>query len=92
MISAIGSSAIARAVQLQTEGTAKSAPAPKASGLKAAVPSILTTPAAELASAGAPVDTDKVAAVRAQIASGNYTIDASAIAKRMMALDLPIKA
>ncbi len=47
------------------------------------------SPAAQLAAAGAPVDTDKVAAVRAAIAEGRYVIDPQAIADRMIALDLP---
>ncbi len=47
------------------------------------------SPAVQLAAAGAPVDTDKVAAVRTAIAAGRYVIDPQAIADRMIALDLP---
>ena len=43
----------------------------------------------ELVSAGAPVDTAKVAAVRAAIAEGRYAVDPKAIADKMVALDLP---
>jgi len=42
----------------------------------------------ELVSAGAPVDTAKVAAVRAAIAEGRYAVDPRAIAEKMIALDL----
>jgi negative regulator of flagellin synthesis FlgM len=42
-----------------------------------------------MASEGAPVDMDKIAAIKAAIASGNYPVDADAIAERMIALDLP---
>lgn len=42
----------------------------------------------EQVSAGAPVDTAKVAAVRAAIADGRYAIDPRAIAEKMIALDL----
>ena len=43
----------------------------------------------ELVSAGAPVDTAKVAAVRAAIAEGRYPVDPRGIAEAMVALDLP---
>jgi len=46
------------------------------------------TPSARMAATGAPVDTDKVAAIKDAIASGNYPVDADAIAERMIALDL----
>jgi negative regulator of flagellin synthesis FlgM len=46
-------------------------------------------PAADLAAAGPPVDTGKVAAIRAAIADGSYQVDAKAIADRMVDLDLP---
>jgi negative regulator of flagellin synthesis FlgM len=47
------------------------------------------SPVAEMASAGAPVDTDKVAAIRAAIAGGRYPVDPDKIAASMLALDLP---
>lgn len=46
------------------------------------------SPAARMAAEGAPVDMDRVAAIKAAIASGNYPVDAKAIAERMVALDL----
>jgi flagellar biosynthesis anti-sigma factor FlgM len=49
-------------------------------------------PAATLAAQGAPVDMDKVAAVRAGIANGTYKVDAKAIADAMIAQDLPARA
>ncbi|HEX7876971.1 MAG TPA: flagellar biosynthesis anti-sigma factor FlgM [Sphingobium sp.] len=48
------------------------------------------TPAARMAAEGAPVDMDRVAAIKAAIASGNYPVDAAVIADKMLALDLPI--
>jgi negative regulator of flagellin synthesis FlgM len=42
----------------------------------------------ELVSAGAPIDTAKVASVRAAIAEGRYAIDPHAIADKMVSLDL----
>lgn len=47
------------------------------------------TPAARMAAQGAPVDMDKVAAIKSAIASGNYPVDPQAIAQKMIDLDLP---
>jgi negative regulator of flagellin synthesis FlgM len=46
------------------------------------------SPAARMAAEGAPVDMDRIAAIKSAIASGNYPVDADAIAERMVALDL----
>lgn len=45
----------------------------------------------EIASAGPPVDGDKVSAIRAAIEAGRYAIDAARIAERMIESDLPAK-
>ncbi len=45
---------------------------------------------AELASAGAPVDAGKIAAIRAAIAEGRYPVDPEKIAARMIEIDLPL--
>jgi negative regulator of flagellin synthesis FlgM len=42
-----------------------------------------------MAAEGAPVDIDRVAAIKSAIASGNYPVNADRIAERMLALDLP---
>jgi negative regulator of flagellin synthesis FlgM len=47
------------------------------------------SPAARMAAQGAPVDLDRIAAIKAAIASGNYPVNPAAIADRMLALDLP---
>ncbi|MEJ7926883.1 flagellar biosynthesis anti-sigma factor FlgM [Sphingobium sp. AN641] len=47
------------------------------------------SPAARMAAQGAPVDMDRIAAIKAAIASGNYPVDPAAIAEKMFALDLP---
>jgi negative regulator of flagellin synthesis FlgM len=44
---------------------------------------------ADLVASGPPVDSDKVARIRAAIAAGNYPVDANRIAEAMIALDLP---
>jgi len=41
-----------------------------------------------MAAEGAPVDMDRIAAIKSAIASGNYPVNPSAIAERMIALDL----
>ncbi|WP_311266765.1 flagellar biosynthesis anti-sigma factor FlgM [Sphingobium sp. WCS2017Hpa-17] len=47
-----------------------------------------SSPAARMAAEGAPVDMDRIAAIKSAIASGNYPVNPSAIAERMIALDL----
>ncbi|SEQ58834.1 flagellar biosynthesis anti-sigma factor FlgM [Sphingobium sp. YR768] len=55
----------------------------------AASASASASPAARMAAEGAPVDMDRIAAIKSAIASGNYPVDANAIADRMVELDLP---
>ena len=43
---------------------------------------------ATIVSEGAPIDTDRVAALRAAIKAGSYRPDASAIASKMIEVDL----
>jgi negative regulator of flagellin synthesis FlgM len=47
------------------------------------------SPVSRMAAEGAPVDLDRIAAIKSAIASGNYPVDADRIADRMIALDLP---
>lgn len=91
MINAIGSAGIARGVELRGDAVARSEPVLKAGGTptEGASPA---NPAADLASQGAPIDSDKIAAIRAKIAQGGYRIDPHAIARSMIALDLPVSA
>lgn len=44
----------------------------------------------ELVSGGPPVDSARVAAIRAAIAEGRYPVDPDKIAERMIALDFPL--
>lgn len=67
----------------------KSAPKGSVSGSSAQAAGVSPSPAARMAAQGAPVNTDKIAAIKAAIASGNYPVDAEAIAQKMLDLDLP---
>ncbi|HAF41831.1 MAG TPA: flagellar biosynthesis anti-sigma factor FlgM [Sphingobium sp.] len=89
MINSVGqsiSSAIG-ATSLREGGKARASSATGSAGASAA--SASASPAARMAAEGAPVDMDRISAIKAAIASGNYPVDANAIAERMIALDLP---
>jgi negative regulator of flagellin synthesis FlgM len=45
----------------------------------------------ELVAGGPPVDSARVAAIRAAIAEGRYPVDPEKIAERMLALDFPLR-
>jgi negative regulator of flagellin synthesis FlgM len=70
-----------------SQGVQKAAPV--AQKAKTDVAETVPNPAAELAASGPPVNTDKVAQVRAAIANGSYNIDIQAIANRMIADAFP---
>jgi negative regulator of flagellin synthesis FlgM len=89
MINSVGqgiSSAIG-ANSLRESGKARGAAATGSSVSAAA--STSASPVARMAAEGAPVDLDRIAQIKAAIASGNYPVDPDAIAERMIALDLP---
>lgn len=94
MINGIGSTGKGRVDLARTDsakvGTASVAGTPSATdaAAKAAKPS---NPAADLAALGAPIDTKKVAEIRAAIAEGRYPVNPDVIAEKMIALDLPLK-
>ena len=89
MITAVGSTGIARAIELRGDSVGKAEPVAKLEPADAQASGTVTTPAAELAAQGAPIDEAKVAAIRSAIANGTYKIDPKAIAERMIAMDLP---
>ncbi|HEY6917111.1 MAG TPA: flagellar biosynthesis anti-sigma factor FlgM [Allosphingosinicella sp.] len=91
MIDGVGKSGLGR-IDLQKGQVAKSAATAKAGdavaqGQNGGASSLV----ADIASAGPPVDADKIAALRAAIAEGRYPVDPDKIAERMLALDLPLK-
>ena len=90
MIDGVGKSGPAGRIDLVRTSVERSAAAAKAGdGLSGDSVAGLSTPAAEMAAAGAPIDAEKVAAIRAAIAEGRYPVDPDKIAERMIALDLP---
>ncbi len=78
-------------VRETAQSRSSAAVAPPATAARAAESAAMTSPAARLAQEGAPIDTDKIARIKSAIASGNYPVDADAIADRMVELDLPKK-
>jgi len=88
-VSAIGASGLTRAIDL-LRGDAPVRNAPEATAPKTGE-SAPTSPAAQLAAAGAPIDAARVATLRQAIAEGRYTVDPQRIADAMVAMDLPAK-
>ncbi len=90
MINGIGKSGAER-IELHRAGAGQ--------GPAAAAPSGIASPderasgvgnvVADLVGMGAPVDGDKVSAIRQAIAEGRYAVNPEAIAERMIAADLP---
>lgn len=90
MITGIGATGGRPLDQIRTDSTArKAAPAPvSANESDAGTP---VSAAKAMADAGAPIDMDKVAQIKAGIANGTYKVNAQAIADKMIAIDLPTK-
>ena len=90
MIAALGSAGLIRSTDgSRADGIKRGAVPAKVSAESAATD--VSNPVAEMVAEGPPVDTGKVKALRARIASGSYSVDADAIAKAMIATDLPVK-
>jgi negative regulator of flagellin synthesis FlgM len=89
MINGIGKAGAGR-LELVRNSAERGASVEKAGGSAAQeVVSGTWSMAAEMA-AGAPVNSEKVAAIRAAIAEGRYPVDPQKIAARMLELDLPL--
>ncbi|WP_114954174.1 flagellar biosynthesis anti-sigma factor FlgM [Sphingosinicella terrae] len=91
MIDGVGKSGPARiGLGLGKPGASAPAQAAGQAGSSAARPAAGGA-VADIVAAGAPVDSDKVAAIRAAIQAGNYPVDPTRIAERMLELDLPLR-
>lgn len=87
MINGVGSANPTRIGQVKDDKVTAAAPVGpvQTAGGSIAAPSLV----AALAEAGPPINSEKIEAIRQAIASGQYPIDAKAIAAKMIALDLP---
>lgn len=74
--------------KLREGGKAKAADRIGQGNAASAAASSSATPIARMAAEGAPIDLDRVAAIKQAIAQGNYPVDADKIAERMIDLDL----
>lgn len=90
MIKSVGQSisAAIEATRLREGGKTRASSATDSTTASSSASS--ASPASRMAAEGAPVDMDRIAAIKAAIASGNYPVNPSAIAERMVALDLPV--
>lgn len=92
MIDGIGKSGTTR-IDLNRSTVGASAQAGKAGSVTARGESASAGgTVADLVSAGPPVDSAKVAAIRAAILEGRYPVDPVKIAERMIDMDLPARA
>ena len=86
MIDGVGKKLAGGLETLRAAETAKAVPAGQAR--PHGRPGGVESSVAGLVAAGPPVDSEKVAMIRAAIAEGRYPVDAERIAERMIALDL----
>ena len=88
MINGVGSASPTRIGQVKDDKVTAPAPVDAVSTTSTSQASTSSLVAA-LAEAGPPINNEKIKAIREAIASGQYPIDAKAIAAKMIALDLP---
>ena len=88
MINGVGSSGRSR-IELPRTPVEGSSSVTKAGNASAGKAGGVASSASEIVSAGPPIDSDKVAAIRAAIAENRYPVDADKIAQAMIDLDLP---
>lgn len=74
--------------KIREGGKPKAASSVSDAGSRIGGAGIGSTPSALMAASGAPIDMDRVAAIKDAIASGNYPVNAERIAQSMIDLDL----
>ncbi|AUW57955.1 flagellar biosynthesis anti-sigma factor FlgM [Sphingobium sp. SCG-1] len=89
MINSVGPGLAAAIETSKLREGAKSKSVGSVAGVATQAAGMSSSPAARMAAQGAPVDLDKIGAIKAAIASGNYPVDADVIAQKMLDLDLP---
>ncbi|TVV69631.1 flagellar biosynthesis anti-sigma factor FlgM [Sphingomonas solaris] len=87
MINSIGPTGTGAVDTVRSQGVQKSTAVEKVA-VKTEAEQVVPNPAADLAAAGPPVDTDKIAKIRAAIQNGSYSLDIQAIANRMIDIDI----
>lgn len=87
MINSVGSTAAGAVEAARVQGVQKGAAVEKPA-VRPETEQTVPNPAAELAAAGPPVDTNKVDRIRAAILNGSYSLDIQAIANRMIDIDI----
>lgn len=89
MINSVGPGLAAAIDSSKLRESGKSKGVSGVAGVTTQAAGLSSSPAARMAAQGAPLDMDKIGAIKAAIASGNYPVDAEAIAQKMIDLDLP---
>lgn len=89
MINSVGPGLAAAIETSKLREGAKSKSVGSVAGAGTQAAALSSSPAARMAAQGAPVDMDKIGAIKAAIASGNYPVDPEVIAQKMLDLDLP---
>ena len=90
MIKSVGQNISAAIEASRLQGSGKARASSEKGSAAVTTSSASSTPAGRMAAEGAPIDMDRIAAIKAAIASGNYPVDPAAIADKMLALDLPV--
>lgn len=92
MINGIGLSGSSLGGVSSQSGTQRSETVAKSTGPLAAQEdrAAVSTTSSQIVAAGVPIDTDRVASLRAAIKAGTYRADPQSIAGKMIASDLPV--
>lgn len=94
MINGIGSTGGSRVDLTRTDAANRGSVARTADAVDVSGPAGVNRPTntgADMAALGAPINAEKIAAIRSAIAEGRYPVNPKAIAEKMIALDLPLK-
>lgn len=91
MIKGVGLGPSSRIEPVRTRAAEQGGAAPTGVSAKPGAHESAGTALSQMLADGPPVDSDRVAELRARIAEGSYAVDPGAIAEKMIALDLGSK-
>lgn len=91
MVDQVGKSGVGSVSLSRVKVGGEASSAKIGSATSAPAPSTVTSMVFDMIHSGPPVDFAKVARLKEAISQGNYPINATKIAERMIALDLPSK-